>query len=165
MHANIQAYLIATCVPSALILCIALIMRLRKSKGAKAIFFVGLGALLLPLSSLYSHFSTQYSEMKERAGTFVVIRQENIEGPCAGARFDSLQLSLQRNGKYSFNYRPCFTAQRDGNWGWSDNMVRAHAWFESMNDSLSLGFPSDFKSDTIELTSYKKRYLTFARQK
>ena len=165
MHSNIWGTLYLTLTPAAIIFLIAIVLLLTKRRFAKQFFILGLGLLLFPIIFITGHFASRSSEMEKRAGTYAVIAQDTLHGHCSGTRFDDLQLTLHKNGAFAFNYKPCFTGKIKGSWEWTDNMVHSYSRFEKLNDSLELTIPSEFDADTVILTDYKKRYLTFAKVK
>jgi hypothetical protein len=165
MHSNIWSTLYCTLAPSVVMFIIAIVFRVTKTRYAKSFFIVAAGLLLLPIILIVGHFTSLRSEMKKRAGTFVVVGQETINGGCTGAKFDSLRLKLEKNGKFTFSYKPCFTDRINGKWEWTDNMVHSYSRFDRLNDSLVLHFPSEFNVDTIVLTNYQTRFLVFAKSK
>ena len=151
--------------PSTIILIIAIVLRRTRKKLAKQFLLAGVCFLIFPIIFIVGHFASQNSEMARRAGVYIVVRQGTINGSCAGLKFDSLQLTLYKNGKFAFNYRPCFTDKLSGNWKWTDNMVHSYSRFDKLNDSFELDIPSEFEVDTVVLTNYSHRYLTFAKLK
>jgi hypothetical protein len=165
MHSNIWSTLFLTLAPSVIIFAIAIILRLTNTRHAKSFFIGGVCFLLLPIMFIVGHFVSLHSEMKKRAGIYVVVGQENMYEDCSGTKFDSLELTLKKNGKFALNYKPCFADRIAGTWEWTDNMVHSYSRFDKLNDSLELDFPSEFNVDTIVLTNYHIRLLTFARSK
>jgi hypothetical protein len=163
MHSNLWATFYLTLVPAALFLLIGVVIRLTKRKFSKSFLFVGLALLFIPVAFIVGHFTSGLKEMKLRAGIYHVVRQENLENLCKGLRFDSLELTLNKDGKFFFNYKPCFADNLSGKWEWHEDMVTTGTVFDKVNDSLYLYFPKDDVTDTIALTKYQMAYLTFAK--
>ena len=165
MHSNIWWTLLLTSVPSGLFLLIALILWLTKKGFVKLFFFVGLGLLFFPVSFLFGHFSSESKEMKKRTGTYVVTEQHDAGSLCNDSNFASLKLTLNANGTFEFNWKPCFADRINGSWKWTDDMVGTYTTFDKINDSLYLHFPSDEVVESIKLLKYQKTYMTFTRTK
>jgi hypothetical protein len=136
---------------------------LTKKRLVKFFFFVGLGLLFFPISFLFGHFSSEAKEMKKRTGTYILTESKDAEILCDDNNFDSLKLTLNSNGTFRFNYKPCFADRINGNWKWKDNLVHTYTVFDKINDSLYLHFPSDEVIDTIKLVKYQKTCMTFTR--
>lgn len=165
MHSNIWWTVYLLLAPAVVIFMVAVIMR-SKAKPARHFFFAGAALLIIPIIFLIAHFASLNSEMAKRAGTYILANQKTIHGRCSDTKFDSLKLTLHKNGKFAFNYWPCFADKITGSWEWTDNMVHSYSRFEKLNDSLELDIPSESEADTIIiLTAYNKRYLTFVKFK
>ncbi len=165
MHPNIWYTLYLTLVPSAITFAIAIVLHLYKAKYARPVFVTAAGFLLFPIIFIVGHFASVGSALKKRAGTYVVRHQDKMQALCPGEKFDSLQLVLDKNGRFVFNYKPCFSDRISGKWKWTDDMVHAYSSFDQVNDSLELDFLSESNVDTIVLTNDHSRYLTFSRSK
>ena len=163
MHSNLWATLYLTLVPTGMFLLIGVILRLTKRRFAKAFLLIGLVLLFFPIAFIVGHFTSVRNEMRLRAGTYIVARQENSNNLCGDITFDSLKLTLNKNGEFYFNYKPCFTDNLKGQWKWYEDMVTTGTTFDKINDSLYLYFPSDDITDSIVLTKYQTIYLTFAK--
>jgi hypothetical protein len=163
MHSNISSVFYVTLVPAGIFFFIAMLLRLTKGRLAKGFFNAGLFFILILVIFLVGHFGSLKMETKKRTGTYQVLYQEKIGGSCSGFDFKGLQLTLKKNGKYAFNYKPCFATDSNGKWEWTDNMVHSYSRFDEINDSLRLYFPSENNVDTIALSHYGNRYLTFVR--
>jgi hypothetical protein len=163
MHSNISFIFYLALVPAGIFFVIAILLRLTKGRLAKGFFHAGLFFILLLVIFLIGHFGSLKIEKNMRAGSYHVLYQEKIGSSCSGMAFDSLQLTLKKNGKFAFNYKPCFSSIQNGNWEWTDNMVHSYSRFDEINDSLRLYFPSETNIDTIALSHYGNRYLTFVR--
>lgn len=124
---------------------------------------MGLTLMFFPIAFIVGHFTSVGKEMKLRAGTYIVTRQENAGNLCGDITFDSLKLTLNKDGKFYFNYKPCFTDELSGQWKWYEDMVTTGTTFDKINDSLYLYFPTDDITDTIVLTKYQTTYLTFTK--
>ena len=165
MHSNIWWTLWLTLVPSGLFLVIAFILWMTKKRFVKIFFSIGLGLLIFPVTFLFGHFSSESREMGKREGTYTVTKQDDVGSLCKDSSFSSLTLSLNSNGKFEFNYKPCFADEISGNWKWTDNLVGTYTSFDKINDSLYLHFPGDEVTDTINLLKYQKTYISFTRTK
>ena len=162
MHSNLWATLYLTLIPTVLFLLIAFILKLARRKAARIFLLIGLALLLFPILFVVSHFTTVNTEMKLRAGTYVVTQAENLENLCKGVTFDTLQLTLEKDGKFHFNYKPCFSDKASGRWDWHEDMVTTGTTFDRLNDSLYLNFIND-SSDSIMLSKYQMSYLVFTK--
>jgi hypothetical protein len=170
MHANISSTFYLALIPAAIFFLIAILLRRRvrekehyRYRLAKGFFNAGLAFIILLAVFLTGHFVSLKGEMKKRAGIYRVLYWDRIEGSCSGISFDSLQLTLKKNGKFTFNYKPCFSNTTGGKWVWTDNLVHSYSVFDKINDSLELRFPSETDVNIIELTNYGKAHLTFER--
>jgi hypothetical protein len=165
MHNNLWSTLYFTLVPAVLFFAISIILRLTKRRFVNFFVIIGIGLLFFPILFIVGHFVSMYKEMSSREGIYIVVRQEKLTTLCGDKRFDTLKLTLKKNGNFEFNYKPCFADKTFGHWEWTDNMVHSYSIFDKLNDSLELDFPSEFDVDTIVLTNYHTRFLTFARVK
>lgn len=163
MHSNLWATFYLTLVPTSVFLLAGIVLRLARRKFSKSFLFIGLALLTIPIAFVVGHLTSTSKEMRLRAGTYSVVRQENLENLCSDIKFDSLKLTLSKDGKFYFSYKPCFTDKLAGQWEWYEDMVTTGTVFDKVNDSLYLYFPTDDVTDTIVLTKYQMPYLTFAK--
>jgi hypothetical protein len=163
MHSNLWATFYLTLVPTGFFLFIGVILWVTKKRFAKAFLFIGLALLFFPIVFIVGHFNSVGREMNLRAGTYIVTRQENTSSLCGDMTFDSLKLTLNKDGRFYFNYKPCFTDKLSGQWKWYEDLVTTGTTFDKINDSLYLYFPTDDIIDTIVLTKYQTSYLTFSK--
>lgn len=164
MHSNLWAVLYVTLVPSGILLLLFLLLRLTNGKFYRVLLYTALFLLFFPMAFLVQTFTEVSKQMKLREGKYVVTRQENVDMLCGSTRFDSLTLTLDKEGRFSFNYKPCFADKTGGHWDWEDNMVGSFTTFEQISDSLSLYYPIDRISDTLILKSDKTTYLLFTKK-
>jgi hypothetical protein len=112
MHSNLWATLYLTLIPTVLFLLIAFILKLARRKAARIFLLIGLALLLFPILFVVSHFTTVNTEMKLRAGTYVVTQAENLENLCKGVTFDTLRLTLEKKANFTSTTNRAFPTKQ-----------------------------------------------------
>jgi len=163
MHSTLWAFFYLLLAPCALFLVVSIIVWLTRKKFPYLYFIVTLTLLCFPIWFIIDHFMSVRKEMALRQGTYTVTYQNKTNLLCGGYNFDNLTLTLYAKGDFIFNYKPCFTDNIAGKWGWDEDMAASFTTFEKINDSLRLVYPIDYIGDPIILKSNDQKYLTFKK--
>jgi len=129
MHSNVWLYFFLLLIPTIFLILIGTVLWRKRARLSYIFLAIGIGFLYSPLSFLIEHASYQKQMVREKQGRYEVIVHD-LSKLCEDVNIDELVLTLDSNGNFSFNFRPCFVDREKGKWKWQDDLVGAYPVFE-----------------------------------
>jgi len=148
---------------SVLFISIGFILRYNKIRYSFPLFVIGFILALCQIISIVHYLYTKHKEMSKVQGIYKVIKVENFDELCLGVSVDTLILTLNNYGHYTFNFKPCFAETKEGSWKWQDDMVGTYFIFDAnLKNSAYLNFDD---KGVLKVKRDDKDYLIFEKWK